>query len=127
MLHRNDCSTVFNYLKIWILVTYNKREYLGIFVRKNKAWEMVRSLPPLNALKAFEVAGRHLSFTKAAAELNVTPAAISHQVKALEELLLQRREEQTSMRDDQTRPQRKSVIVPAGTEESNDATLTPLT
>ena len=48
---------------------------------------MVRSLPPLNALKAFEVAGRHLSFTKAAAELNVTPAAISHQVKALEELL----------------------------------------
>ncbi|PHQ69201.1 MAG: transcriptional regulator [Sneathiella sp.] len=48
---------------------------------------MARSLPPLNALKAFESAGRHLSFTKAAAELNVTPAAIGHQVKALEELL----------------------------------------
>ena len=48
---------------------------------------MARPLPPLNALKAFESAGRHLSFTKAAAELNVTPAAISHQVKALEELL----------------------------------------
>jgi len=46
-----------------------------------------RSLPPLNALKAFESAGRHLSFTKAAAELNVTPAAISHQVKGLEDLL----------------------------------------
>jgi len=48
---------------------------------------MTRPLPPLNALRAFESAGRHLSFTKAAAELNVTPAAISHQVKALEELL----------------------------------------
>ena len=48
---------------------------------------MARPLPPLNALKAFESAGRHLSFTKAAAELNVTPAAISHQVRALEELL----------------------------------------
>jgi len=48
---------------------------------------MARPLPPLNALRAFESAGRHLSFTKAAAELNVTPAAISHQVKALEALL----------------------------------------
>lgn len=48
---------------------------------------MPRPLPPLNALRAFESAGRHLSFTKAAAELNVTPAAISHQVKALEDLL----------------------------------------
>jgi LysR family glycine cleavage system transcriptional activator len=48
---------------------------------------MARPLPPLNALRAFESAGRHLSFTKAAAELNVTPAAISHQVKTLEELL----------------------------------------
>ena len=48
---------------------------------------MARSLPPLNALRAFESAGRHLSFTKAAAELNVTPAAIGHQVKALEVML----------------------------------------
>ena len=48
---------------------------------------MNRPLPPLNALKAFESAGRHLSFTRAAAELNVTPGAVSHQVKALEELL----------------------------------------
>lgn len=45
---------------------------------------MSRALPPLNALRAFEAAARHLSFTQAAAELNVTPAAISHQVKALE-------------------------------------------
>ncbi|MEM1046270.1 MAG: transcriptional regulator GcvA [Pseudomonadota bacterium] len=46
---------------------------------------MARSLPPLNSLKAFEAAGRHLSFAKAAAELHVTPAAISHQIKVLEE------------------------------------------
>ena len=46
-----------------------------------------RRLPPLNALRAFEAAGRHLSFTKAAAELHVTQAAISHQVKALEDHL----------------------------------------
>ena len=48
---------------------------------------MARRLPPLNALRAFEAAARHLSFTQAAAELNVTQAAISHQVKALEERL----------------------------------------
>jgi LysR family glycine cleavage system transcriptional activator len=48
---------------------------------------MARRLPPLNALRAFEVAARHLSFTRAAGELHVTQAAISHQVKALEEHL----------------------------------------
>jgi len=45
----------------------------------------MRSLPPLNSLRAFEAAARHLSFTKAAAELNVTPAAVSQQVKLLED------------------------------------------
>ena len=45
---------------------------------------MVRRLPRLNSLRAFEAAARHLSFTRAAEELNVTPAAISHQIKALE-------------------------------------------
>ena len=48
---------------------------------------MSRQLPPLNALRAFEAAARHLSFTKAAEELHVTQAAISHQVKALEQSL----------------------------------------
>ncbi len=48
---------------------------------------MTRRLPSLNALRAFEAAARHLSFTKAAEELNVTQAAISHQVKSLEEQL----------------------------------------
>ncbi|HXF65704.1 MAG TPA: transcriptional regulator GcvA [Burkholderiales bacterium] len=48
---------------------------------------MTHRLPPLNALKAFEAAARHLSVKKAAAELNVTPAAVSHQIKGLEEYL----------------------------------------
>lgn len=48
---------------------------------------MVRRLPPLNALKAFEAAARHESFTRAAEELCVTQGAVSHQVKALEEEL----------------------------------------
>ncbi len=42
-------------------------------------------LPPLNALRAFEVAARRLSFTKAAEDLNVTPGAISQQIRQLED------------------------------------------
>ena len=45
---------------------------------------MVDRLPPLTALRAFEAAARHLSFAQAAAELNVTPAALSFQIKSLE-------------------------------------------
>ncbi|MGR6981465.1 transcriptional regulator GcvA [Testudinibacter sp. P27/CKL/0425] len=48
---------------------------------------MHKRLPPLNALKAFESAARHLSFTKAADELFVTQAAVSHQIKLLEDFL----------------------------------------
>ncbi|MBO0613382.1 transcriptional regulator GcvA [Thiothrix fructosivorans] len=48
---------------------------------------MSQQLPPLNALRAFEAVARHLSFTKAAVELNVTRAAISHQIKFLEDYL----------------------------------------
>src|SRR5947208_12882933 len=44
-------------------------------------------LPSLNGLRAFEAAARHLSFTRAAAELNVTQTAISHQIRRLEEQL----------------------------------------
>jgi LysR family transcriptional regulator, glycine cleavage system transcriptional activator len=46
-----------------------------------------RPLPPLNALRAFEATARHLSFSKAADELHVTPAALSHQIRGLEDLL----------------------------------------
>jgi LysR family transcriptional regulator, glycine cleavage system transcriptional activator len=42
-------------------------------------------LPPLSALRAFEAAARHMSFSRAADELHVTPAAVSHQIHALEQ------------------------------------------
>jgi LysR family transcriptional regulator, glycine cleavage system transcriptional activator len=45
---------------------------------------MTISLPSLNGLRAFEAAARHLSFTRAAAELHVTQTAISHQIRRLE-------------------------------------------
>ena len=45
---------------------------------------MVRRLPPLSALQSFEAASRMLSFSRAAEELNVTPAAVSHQIRMLE-------------------------------------------
>lgn len=48
---------------------------------------MANPLPPLNALRAFETIARHLSFSRAAAELHVTPAALSHQIRGLEEHL----------------------------------------
>ena len=41
-------------------------------------------LPPLSALRAFEAAARHLSLSKAALELNVSPGAVSHQIRGLE-------------------------------------------
>src|SRR5262249_52045346 len=46
-----------------------------------------RRLPPLNSLKSFAVAARHLSFTRAASELSVTPAAVGQQVRLLEDHL----------------------------------------
>ncbi len=44
-------------------------------------------LPPLNGLRIFEAASRHMSFKRAAEELNVTPTAVSHQIRRLEEFL----------------------------------------
>jgi LysR family transcriptional regulator, glycine cleavage system transcriptional activator len=48
---------------------------------------MSRSLPPLSQLRAFEAVARHLSFTRAAEELHVTPGAVSQQIRSLEQLL----------------------------------------
>ncbi|UCH72847.1 MAG: transcriptional regulator GcvA [Rhodospirillales bacterium] len=48
---------------------------------------MARRLPPMNTLRAFEAAARHLSFTEAAEELHITQAAVSHQMRTLEEAL----------------------------------------
>lgn len=48
---------------------------------------MARKLPPLNALPCFEAAARHLNFSKAAEELNVTPGAVSRAIKHLEDQL----------------------------------------
>ena len=48
---------------------------------------MARNLPSLHLLRVFEAAGRHGSFKQAAEELHVTPSAVSHQIKALEEQL----------------------------------------
>ncbi len=64
---------------------------------------MSRRLPSLNALRAFEAAARHLSFTRAADELHVTQAAVSHQIKSLEEqiglMLFLRRNRQLILTD----------------------------
>ena len=48
---------------------------------------MHKPMPPLNALRAFEAAARHLSLTKASRELNVTAGALSHQIRGLEDML----------------------------------------
>jgi LysR family glycine cleavage system transcriptional activator len=63
------------------------------------------SLPPLSALRAFEAAARHQSFKRAAEELAVTPTAISHQVRLLEETLEVKLFERRS---------RQVVLTPAG-------------
>jgi LysR family glycine cleavage system transcriptional activator len=68
---------------------------------------MTYLLPPLNPLRAFEAAARHLSFKFAAHELHVTPGAVGQQVKALEERLGVRLFE---------RLHRQLILTPAGQE-----------
>ena len=62
--------------------------YVFVFLTLHHWFRIVeRRLPPLNALRAFEAAARHESFSRAAQELHVTHAAVSHQIKALEDWL----------------------------------------
>jgi len=66
---------------------------LGVSISNTSARRLARMrkhLPSLNQLKAFEATARHLSFSEAAQELHVTHAAVSHQVKALENFLQSR-------------------------------------
>src|SRR5919109_5589800 len=57
-------------------------------MNSSQLWDLpMRALPPLAGLRAFEAAARLLSFKRAAAELHVTPTAISHQVRQLEEAI----------------------------------------
>src|SRR5436190_3999700 len=49
----------------------------------------MRKLPPLGSLRAFEAAARHMSFREAAIELGVTPTAVSHQIRLLEQICKQ--------------------------------------
>jgi len=66
---------------------------------------MTYRLPPLNPLRAFEAAARHLSFKFGARELHVTPSAVGHQVKVLEDRLGVRLFE---------RGHKQLVLIPAG-------------
>lgn len=68
------------------ICSIDKRRFLGVGLEKLWLF-MSRRIYPLNSLRAFEASARHLSFVKAADELFVTPAAVSHQVKKLEEYL----------------------------------------
>ena len=56
-------------------------------MRARNSRTMKRTHLPLNALRVFDAAARHLSFTRAADELAVTPAAVGQQIRALEDLL----------------------------------------
>lgn len=57
---------------------------MTIFALSHLGAYMRRELPPLTALIAFEAAARHMNFTRAAEELNVTQPAVSHQIQMLE-------------------------------------------
>lgn len=68
-------------------LAYIKVNFLTGLVQKRHVYAMARSLPPLNALRAFEAAGRHQSFSRAADELGVSHSAVSRHVRGLEDRL----------------------------------------
>ncbi len=84
---------------------------------------VIRRLPPLNALRSFEAAARHGSFNKAAEELYVTPSAVSHQIKTLEEFLGVQLFERIKRRVDLTSAgERYLISVQSALDEVDDAT-----
>ena len=68
--------------------------------------------PPLNALRAFEAAARQLSLTKAALELNVTPGALSHQIRGLEVHLGLKSLQTAALRSIALRPRQGKALHP---------------
>ena len=68
---------------IWLHKPTNKRYILIFSLEKLNEY----TIPPFKALRVFESAGRNLSFTLAAEDLNVTPGAISQQIRQLEDFL----------------------------------------
>jgi LysR family glycine cleavage system transcriptional activator len=76
-------------LRLWCYHSQNDatQQTINFHLTAKKISSMTYRLPPLNALRAFEVAARHLSFKNAAKELSVTPTAVSHQIKMLEDFL----------------------------------------
>ncbi len=68
---------------IWLYKPTNKRYILIYSLEKLNEY----TIPPFKSLRAFESAGRNLSFTLAAEDLNVTPGAISQQIRQLEDFL----------------------------------------
>ncbi len=72
-------------VNIVLAICADKREICEIQLRKIDPMNV--RLPPLNALRAFAFAARHMSFQKAAEELSVTPSALSFQIRQLEEYL----------------------------------------
>lgn len=65
---------------------YDKRDFSTLQLMYTEL-NMPDRLPPLTALRAFDAAARHMSFAKAADELHVTPAALSYQIKSIEDYL----------------------------------------
>jgi LysR family glycine cleavage system transcriptional activator len=70
---------------VYGLASAGEARYRQVIIEEDS--QMPRSLPPLSALRTFEAAARLGSFTRAAKELHVTPAAVSHQIRGLEEYL----------------------------------------
>src|SRR5579883_3511841 len=84
LIYRASDTNALSSLMIAARTADDKRCFLSLRLTKTNPM-LIRRLPALNALRAFEAAARHLSFSAAATELHVTPAAISHQIKALED------------------------------------------